>query len=384
MSEQALLPRSRDRRHWSAPGLNETQERLFHVMAAVLVLLMLAGWGYSFWRLYTDEDSMAAALAAEAGGVLPVAREIRTALTEPTASSLAFLNEAALSVLSPLKGESGELRTAIVLPGETIASGGDGVNFRVTGAGTGNPVAVPELASPERPGVYKVALEFQKASRALEGFSVITLVPFSQKREGRIGTYMVGSWPYESGGTPRSPAYANPPGFIEVTPENRDLQVSEHFRLGDFLTKDQPTVWPKYLLLDPKLLDKLELIVQELEAMGVDVQHVTVMSGFRTPRYNHSGGNTEGRANLSRHMYGDGADVFVDNDRDSWTDDINGDGRVDTRDAEMMARAAERVEAKHPSLKGGIGTYSACCGHGPFIHVDVRGYRARWRGSGNG
>ena len=55
-----------------------------------------------------------------------------------------------------------------------------------------------------------------------------------------------------------------------------------------------------------------------------------VMSGFRTPRYNHSGGNTAGRANLSRHMYGDAADVFVDNDRNGSMDDINGDGRVDT------------------------------------------------------
>jgi uncharacterized protein YcbK (DUF882 family) len=108
------------------------------------------------------------------------------------------------------------------------------------------------------------------------------------------------------------------------------------------------------------------------------------MSGFRTPRYNHSGGNTAGRANLSRHMYGDAADVYVDNDRNGNMDDINRDGRVNTRDAEMLAQAVERVERKHPSLVGGIGVYSACCGHGPFTHVDVRGFRARWRGTGNG
>ena len=35
-------------------------------------------------------------------------------------------------------------------------------------------------------------------------------------------------------------------------------------------------------------------------------------------------------------------------------------------------------------LVGGIGVYAACCGHGPFTHVDVRGFRARWRGSGSG
>jgi hypothetical protein len=83
-------------------------------------------------------------------------------------------------------------------------------------------------------------------------------------------------------------------------------------------------------------------------------------------------------------MYGDGADVFVDNDRNGVLDDLNGNGRSDTKDAEIMALAAETVERAEPSLVGGIGIYAACCGHGPFVHVDVRGYRARWRGSGNG
>jgi uncharacterized protein YcbK (DUF882 family) len=108
------------------------------------------------------------------------------------------------------------------------------------------------------------------------------------------------------------------------------------------------------------------------------------MSGFRTPQYNHSGGNTAGRANLSRHMYGDAADVYVDNNRDGQPDDITGDGRVTTADAERLAQAAEIVERQHRALVGGVGVYTACCGHGPFTHVDVRGFRARWRGTGSG
>ena len=43
-----------------------------------------------------------------------------------------------------------------------------------------------------------------------------------------------------------------PRGFIEVTLENQDFHVSEHFRLRDFLTKGQQNVWPKYLLVDPQ------------------------------------------------------------------------------------------------------------------------------------
>jgi hypothetical protein len=82
-------------------------------------------------------------------------------------------------------------------------------------------------------------------------------------------------------------------------------------------------------------------------------------------------------------MYGDAADVFVDNDGDGRTDDLDGDGRVTIADAQVMARAAERVELEHPRLVGGIGVYSATASHGPFMHVDTRGYRARWLGTGD-
>ena len=70
-----------------------------------------------------------------------------------------------------------------------------------------------------------------------------------------------------------------------MTPENQDFAVCEHFRLRNFLTKDQFAVWPKYLALDLRLVDKLELVIQELNAMGIRAG-ARVMSGFRTPQYN--------------------------------------------------------------------------------------------------
>jgi hypothetical protein len=166
-----------------------------------------------------------------------------------------------------------------------------------------------------------------------------------------------------------------------VTRENRTLRVSKHFELGDFLTKGQEAVWPKYLVLDARLLDKLELVEQELEATGTKVERFHVMSGFRTPAYNELGGDPRGRGELSRHMWGDAADIWVDNDRDGSMDDLNGDKRVDFADARVIAAAAERVEARYPSLAGGIAPYPACCGHGPFTHLDTRGARARWQGA---
>lgn len=209
-------------------------------------------------------------------------------------------------------------------------------------------------------------------------FTYIAMLPFTEKVRGRIGSYRVGFWPNEQGAR-LDGKYRNPEGFIRVTPENQATYVSEHFRLRDFLTKDQVNVWPKYLVLDPTLIDKLELVLDDLRARGFDAKRLHVMSGFRTPQYNANGGDPRGRADLSRHQYGDAADVWVENGSGRMAD-LNRDGRVDTRDAAILAESAERVERAHPDLVGGVGLYKATSGHGPFVHIDTRGKRARWGG----
>ena len=201
--------------------------------------------------------------------------------------------------------------------------------------------------------------------------------PFSEKVNGRIGSYHMGNWPYE-GRTPASPFYANPRGFIEVTAENFRTRVSEHFSLGQFVTKDQLGVWPRYVVLERRLLDKLELTIDELARRGHPVRGLFVMSGFRTPEYNEQGVGAGGRSAISRHQFGDAADVYPDDAGRGRMDDLNRDGRVDLKDARILASAAEAVEAKHPELVGGIGIYPATSAHGPFVHIDARGYRARW------
>ena len=222
------------------------------------------------------------------------------------------------------------------------------------------------------PGIYEA-----RDSAVSRPFSLIALLPFTAKSAGKVGSYRVGSWPSENRPS-RSPAYSNPAGFIRVTPENQNTQVSEHFRLRDFLTKDQQNVWPKYLVLREPLIDKLELIIEDLGKRGVSVTRMTVMSGFRTPQYNVKGVGSGGRAGDSRHQYGDAADVFVDNDGNGRMDDLNRDGRVDHRDAQVILDAAERIEKAYPTLVGGAGLYRATRAHGPFAHIDVRGARARW------
>jgi uncharacterized protein YcbK (DUF882 family) len=387
LDEHGLFPEAPQRHRIYGGLITPRQEHIFTWMAVIVVLLYMTAWIGAIHDVFEQQREIAA--AAKAAGVKPPAlpaisptRQITTVLTQPSTPA-AYLNEAMLNFLDPLRGASGKVRFTTIKPGQAIATGApEGAKSVLTAEG--NEAISSDFVAPQNPGVYNMAVQFNQATRQIQNFSVITLVPFSQKQGGRIGLYYLGNWPFEHGKTPKTPAYANPAGFIQVTPQNADTYVSEHFRLRDFLTKDQPNVWPKYLLLNPKLLDKLELTIQELQAMGHPVQHVKIMSGFRTPEYNYTGGNTQGRANLSRHMFGDASDIFIDNDGNGAMDDLNGDGRVDVRDAEVILQAVERVERKNPSLVGGVGVYSACCGHGPFTHIDVRGYRARWRGTGSG
>lgn len=208
-------------------------------------------------------------------------------------------------------------------------------------------------------------------------FSMITMKSFGDKVAGSVGGYRVGYWPEEKGRL-RSEAYENPVGFIEVTRENQFMRVSEHFHLHDFLTHDQANVWPKYVVLREPLLDKLELVIQDLERRGIRASGMHILSGFRTPHYNLELGDESGRARDSRHQFGDAADVIIDSDGNGRMDDLNRDGRVNFADARVVLAAVERVERAYPELIGGVGLYPSSGPAGPFAHIDVRGERARW------
>jgi len=372
-------------RHRVFGGLNELQEHIFHWIGVVVVLLYVTAWIGALHDVYgIHRQAVAEAKVTHVPPPpAPIAptQQITAALTG-NAPSTAYITDAMLGFLNPLRGASGKVLFTTRVPGAPITDT-HGNLTAVLNNGQATDIS-PEFVAPSQPGVYDLAVKLGQATKQINDFSVVSLVPFSEKQNGHIGLYYLGNWPFEHGGKMKSAAYANPAGFIEVTPQNADTPVSAHFKLRDFLTKDQYNVWPKYILLNPKLLDKLELTIAELERTGHPVGNMHIMSGFRTPEYNYTGGNTQGRANLSRHMYGDASDVFIDHDGNGAEDDLNHDGRIDIGDAMVVQQAVERVEHDHPELVGGVGVYPACCGHGPFTHIDVRGYRARWRGTTGG
>ncbi|HEX7809446.1 MAG TPA: D-Ala-D-Ala carboxypeptidase family metallohydrolase [Thermoanaerobaculia bacterium] len=204
--------------------------------------------------------------------------------------------------------------------------------------------------------------------------TLVELVPYDAMQNGKLDGYRVGE--YQAVPLKGLEQYERPKGFIRLGTTNADLLVSDHYRMRDFQCKlDGDT---KYLVLRTDALVKLEILQHELQTShGLDFDRFTVMSGYRTPYYNARIGN---ETSYSRHLYGDAMDIYIDMDRNGSMDDVNRDGRIDTADARFILRVAERID-ESPEwswLKGGAGVYHANAAHGPYIHIDARGYVARW------
>ena len=259
-----------------------------------------------------------------------------------------------LSILGPVSIEPFEVEAG--LPVDWLGEG----RFRIT--------------APSTPGIHSIDLRrIQTGETVL--VNLVVMVPAANLAAGQLDGYRVGEYPREP--LKGLPQYEAPVGFIRVLPEMRDLQLSPHFRLGQFLCKQEGS-WPRYLVLRTRLLLKLETLLEEVNRRGVVADTFFVMSGYRTPSYNRAIGN---RTTYSRHLYGDAADIFIDErPRDERMDDLNGDGRVDHHDMHLLADIVEDLDADpdHEHYVGGLGRYRANRHRGPFVHVDTRGFRARW------
>ena len=191
--------------------------------------------------------------------------------------------------------------------------------------------------------------------------------------DGYLKNYRIGEMPPGSAKYPD--LYRLPWFYIEVTAKNQFTRVSSHFTLGQFLCK-QKSAFPKYVVLQPRLLELLEGLVGAVRAAGYPVKTFGVISGYRTPYYNKRIGNVPN----SRHVYGDAMDFFVDVDGDGRMDDLNGDGQHNRKDVDLLYGIVDEFKHRpeNTHLAGGVGRYSPTSRHGGFIHVDARGYKARW------
>jgi len=227
--------------------------------------------------------------------------------------------------------------------------------------------------APSKPGLYVLYIAAREHQRSMS-LNVFVIVPFEQLKGDYLNGFRVGKYPQALSG---KRSFTDPPrGFVEVTAYNEDTFVSPHFKLKQFLCK-QNGDYPKYLVLREKLLLKLELILEKVNEKGYPCNTFHVMSGYRSPFYNKAIGNVK----YSRHIYGGAADIFVDEDpKDNMMDDLNKDGKIDYKDANVIYRIIDELYGKkyyNPFL-GGLGRYKKNETHGPFVHVDVRGRRIRW------
>lgn len=262
-----------------------------------------------------------------------------------------------------------------VLPRHRLALEASGTASTPELTATGGTIAARgdggwEWIAPAVPGHSTLVVRDRERADSI-ALHVFVMVPASRVAQGRLNGYRIGTYPRVRArdGSLRRP----PEGFIEVTPENRRTYVSPNFRLEQFLCK-QAGGYPKYVVLSGRLLDALERTLAQARAEGHRVTTFFVMSGYRTPSYNASLGNVPS----SRHQWGEAADIFVDENGDGVMDDLNGDGRSDARDVDVLIGIANRALGGGGEFAGGLGRYRTNRSHGPFLHLDVRGYRARW------
>ncbi len=226
--------------------------------------------------------------------------------------------------------------------------------------------------APSRPGYYPIDISRDDGTKMrLQAF---VMVPADQVHDGWLNGYHIGKYPRRN--LKGREIYTPPAGFIEVTPELARVRISPHFTLGEFLCK-QAGGYPKYVVLQQRLLLKLETVVNYLHTQGVPREAIHIMSGYRTPWYNAQLGNVP----YSRHTWGDAADVYIDAvPGDHMAGDLNHDGRDDRHDSALFAADVNRLFRKpqYDYLRGGLGAYPATSRHLPFVHMDTRGFRARW------
>jgi len=227
--------------------------------------------------------------------------------------------------------------------------------------------------APPSPGLYPVNIVDSQSKDSII-LNVFVMVPYDQLQGEYLNSYRIGTYP----AIPFKglSVYKHPRGFVEVTKENEETLVAPHFKLKQFLCK-QGGGYPKYLVLQERLLLKLELILERVNGKGYHCESFAIMSGYRTPYYNKVIGNVK----YSRHLWGDAADIFIDeNPKDGMMDDLNRNGKMDYSDATILYDITDELYGKswYRPFVGGLARYKKTCSHGPFVHVDVRGFRARW------
>jgi len=219
--------------------------------------------------------------------------------------------------------------------------------------------------APENAGFYSLVLSNNKTSKRL---LVIVKKPFNANNK-QLNNYQIGLYPAPYKGYTQ---YSAPNGFIEIFEKDLSRQLTPHVQVKNVICK-QLSGFPKYLYVNNDGLMMLEDLLRFVQNEGIKVSKFAFISGYRTPHYNRSIGNGK----HSRHQYGDAFDLYIDEDGDGRMDDLNGDGKLTVADVDVLYKVFEKFQ-KQSRYNGGIGRYKPASHHGGFVHIDNRGFTARW------
>lgn len=273
-------------------------------------------------------------------------------------------------VLSVDGEEMPRCRTSfLVMPGDSVLLSAPGASQWSFSAGTPASAQGGSVTwtSPRCHGVFSVSVT---ADSAVTDYAILVPVESCRWRTQTLNSFPIGCYG-ESGDRSRIPSY-----FIELTPSSMGTRLSTHFTLGEFLGHVEGD-FPQYMVLDLALIDKLEAVIEGVEAGYPETVDINVMSGFRTPAYNSAIGN---ETDFSMHLYGKAADIWIESfPPNNLMDDVDRNKRVDVGDGEFLVDLVRRIEVGGEVSVGGASAYRWTPQHGPFVHIDVRGRPAFWQ-----
>lgn len=139
------------------------------------------------------------------------------------------------------------------------------------------------------------------------------------------------------------------------------------YRIKDFVSGDKyrhankhhlDENYEQYWLVDDEMLYMILEFILKLDELGYDKYGFRVRESHRHPLCNH----VRGGASKSQHINGKAVDMVVE--------DINKDGKKNQADKTICLEILEELVGE----RGGIGRYPGSM----TIHIDSRGYGARW------
>ena len=126
-------------------------------------------------------------------------------------------------------------------------------------------------------------------------------------------------------------------------------QLSKNFKKSEFKCRDGSEV-------PDEMMDNLKDLVESLQVIRDAIgKPIRIISGYRSPKYNRRIGG----ARKSQHMKAKAADMVIK-------------GMKPVEVHRIVVGLIKEGKIK----KGGVGLYKY------FVHYDVRGFNARWKGEG--